>query len=125
ITITKFINYWIVIGIAWGTFLYYVSKHSLSGALRAGLEEGLFSGLIFGLVGSAWVRWFVLIRLWLPTFRRLPWRMTGFLDDAHQRGVLRQVGAVYQFRHARLQDYLANQPRRRREGGRDTQSSKP
>jgi len=26
--------------------------------------------------------------------------------DAHQRGVLRQSGAVYQFRHARLKDHL-------------------
>jgi hypothetical protein len=30
-----------------------------------------------------------------------------FLADAHRRAVLRQVGAVYQFRHARLQDNLA------------------
>jgi hypothetical protein len=31
----------------------------------------------------------------------------AFLEDAHRRGVLRQVGAVYQFRHAKLQQYLA------------------
>jgi hypothetical protein len=31
-----------------------------------------------------------------------------FLGDAHRRGVLRQAGAVYQFRHARLQDHLAH-----------------
>jgi hypothetical protein len=30
-----------------------------------------------------------------------------FLDDAYRRGVLRQGGAAYQFRHARLQDHLA------------------
>lgn len=30
-----------------------------------------------------------------------------FLDDADQRGLLRQVDAAYQFRHARLQDRLA------------------
>jgi hypothetical protein len=30
-----------------------------------------------------------------------------FLADAHQRGVLRQAGAVYQFRHAELQRHLA------------------
>jgi hypothetical protein len=30
-----------------------------------------------------------------------------FLEDARQRGVLRTVGSVYQFRHARLQDQLA------------------
>jgi len=27
--------------------------------------------------------------------------------DAHRLGILRQVGAVYQFRHAQLQDRLA------------------
>ena len=32
----------------------------------------------------------------------------GFLDDAHRRGVLRQVGAVYQFRHIELQHRLTN-----------------
>jgi hypothetical protein len=32
----------------------------------------------------------------------------SFLLDAHQRGVLRQAGAVYQFRHIELQHRLAN-----------------
>ncbi|MFI7065927.1 NACHT domain-containing protein [Kribbella sp. NPDC050124] len=40
----------------------------------------------------------------------LPWRLWRFLDDAHRRGVLRQAGAVYQFRHALLQDHLAGKP---------------
>ncbi|GGV95635.1 hypothetical protein GCM10015535_63320 [Streptomyces gelaticus] len=31
----------------------------------------------------------------------------AFLDDAYRRGVLRQTGAVYQFRHIRLQHHLA------------------
>jgi len=31
----------------------------------------------------------------------------AFLADAHQRGVLRQAGAVYQFRHIELQHRLA------------------
>jgi hypothetical protein len=30
-----------------------------------------------------------------------------FLDDARERNVLRTVGPAYQFRHARLQDRLA------------------
>jgi hypothetical protein len=30
-----------------------------------------------------------------------------FLNDARERNVLRTVGPVYQFRHARLQDLLA------------------
>jgi hypothetical protein len=32
-----------------------------------------------------------------------------FLEDARARHVLRTVGPVYQFRHARLQDRLADQ----------------
>ncbi|MBT2546561.1 NACHT domain-containing protein [Streptomyces sp. ISL-44] len=55
---------------------------------------------------SAW-GWFLTTRLWLCGTRRLPWRLMTFLDEAHRRGVLRQEGAVYQFRHARLQTQLA------------------
>ncbi|NUQ89260.1 MAG: hypothetical protein HOQ43_12450, partial [Glycomyces artemisiae] len=36
-----------------------------------------------------------------------PLRLMRFLDDAARRGVLRQSGPVYQFRHARLQAHLA------------------
>lgn len=39
--------------------------------------------------------------------RRLPRQLMRFLDDAHRAGLLRQVGPVYQFRHAKLQDRLA------------------
>ncbi|WP_259408389.1 MULTISPECIES: hypothetical protein [Streptomyces] len=38
-------------------------------------------------------------RSWLPLTGRLPWRAWVLLADAHERGVLRQVGPVYQFRH--------------------------
>jgi len=31
----------------------------------------------------------------------------NFLDDAYKQNVLRTVGPVYQFRHARLQDRLS------------------
>lgn len=34
-------------------------------------------------------------------------RLLSFLDDAHRLGILRQTGPVYQFRHAKLQDRLA------------------
>jgi hypothetical protein len=30
------------------------------------------------------------------------------LEDAHRLSLLRAVGPVYQFRHAELQDYLAD-----------------
>jgi len=46
-------------------------------------------------------------RCWLTATGALPWRLTRFLADAHTLGILRQVGAVYQFRHARLRRRLA------------------
>ena len=46
--------------------------------------------------------------VWLWLQGRLPLRSTEFLDDAHTRGALRQIGGIYQFRHARLQDRLGS-----------------
>lgn len=57
-------------------------------------------------VASRWPQ-FALARFVLAVTGRLPWRLVHFLEDAHRRGVLRQVGAVYQFRHERLQSHLA------------------
>lgn len=37
----------------------------------------------------------------------LPLRLSLFLDDAHRLGILRQSGAVYQFRHAALLEHAA------------------
>jgi len=39
--------------------------------------------------------------------RQAPWRLMAFLADAQQRGVLRQDGAGYRFRHLRLLEHLA------------------
>jgi hypothetical protein len=58
------------------------------------------------LVTRAWGNYFV-HHVWLAATGRLPWRLMHFLDDAHRRGVLRQTGGVYQFRHARVQERLA------------------
>jgi len=92
---------------------------ALTGALVTGLVRGLVLGLVFGLVvgglvvgliaglyESAWGR-FGVTRRWLALRGCLPWRLMAFLADAHQREVLRQVGAVYQFRHVELQRRLA------------------
>ncbi|MFJ8506283.1 NACHT domain-containing protein [Streptomyces avermitilis] len=46
-------------------------------------------------------------RLWLGATGQLPWRLMAFLHEAHLRGVLRQSGARYEFRHLRLQECLA------------------
>lgn len=58
---------------------------------------------------SAWMR-LQLARAYLAVLGRLPWRLMRFLGDAHARGVLRQAGAAYQFRHVRLQERLAARP---------------
>jgi hypothetical protein len=55
--------------------------------------------------------WYGIARIWLALRHRLPWRLMSFLADAHRRGVLRQAGAVYQFRHIELQHRLARHPR--------------
>lgn len=70
-----------------------------------GLMVGLVVGLRVGLLNTSWGG-FAIARVWLALRRRLPLRVMAFLDDAHRRGVLRQVGAAYQFRHARLQHHL-------------------
>jgi hypothetical protein len=61
--------------------------------------SGLFSASISSSFAAA-----QLVRRW-----HTPVRLMRFLDDARERGVLRTVGPVYQFRHARLQDRLARQ----------------
>ncbi|MDX2821023.1 NACHT domain-containing protein, partial [Streptomyces ipomoeae] len=58
-----------------------------------------------GVSMSAWGQ-FTVARLWLAARHQLPWRVMGFLDDAHRRGVLRQIGGAYAFRHSRVQDTL-------------------
>lgn len=77
--------------------------------LRLGLTSGLVFGLAFGLeVSLVWQTTLVWLQLHLS--RRVPAvALMPFLEDAQARGVLRTVGAVYQFRHATLQDQLAGQ----------------
>jgi len=62
--------------------------------------------LVLGEIGPA-NRSYTDARLRLALCGRLPWRLMRFLDDAHRRGVLRRVGAFYQFRHIWLQEHLA------------------
>ncbi|MEU5695248.1 hypothetical protein [Actinosynnema sp. NPDC020468] len=57
-------------------------------------------------MSCAWVK-FEIVRFWFWAFGKTPWRLMGFLEGAHRRGVLRQVGGTYEFRHRRIQDYFA------------------
>ncbi|MCQ4208636.1 NACHT domain-containing protein [Streptomyces longispororuber] len=93
---------------------------SLSASLPAGVSYAAIVFLPVGFITLALSAWGGLLtaRLWLCPAGRLPWRLMAFLADAHERGVLRQAGAVYQFRHARLQERLAAAPPDRESGPR-------
>jgi hypothetical protein len=73
----------------------------------AGAAAGAGLGFWLSTYQAAWPS-YLLTMGWLVFRHRLPRSLMGFLADAHQRGVLRQVGAVYQFRHIELQHRLAN-----------------
>ncbi|MCW2144628.1 hypothetical protein [Actinoplanes cyaneus] len=73
----------------------------------AGIAYAMPVSALLVLRNSAWMRWLLFVRCWLPLRGRLPWRVATFLEDAHQRDVLRQSGAVYLFRHALLHTHLA------------------
>jgi hypothetical protein len=73
---------------------------------------GLGIALLAASIQAAWAT-FTIIRCWLAFRRVIPWRLMSFLTDAHERGVLRQVGACYRFRHIELQHHLATAPCRR------------
>ncbi|MDH6579163.1 helix-turn-helix transcriptional regulator [Kitasatospora sp. MAP5-34] len=109
------------LAIALGGRLIVDLLQGLLGPLNWKLSDGLFIGAVGGLGGAfsyalaftAWGQWVLLSRVWLPLTGKLPWDAVAFLDDAYQRGVLRQTGAVYQFRHIRLQHHLGHTFRQR------------
>ena len=82
--------------------------HGLAAGLVLAIAAGLPFGLYFGsaAVQAEWRDW-VLARVYLALRGQMPWRPMAFLSDAHARGVLRQAGAFYQFRHIELQRQLA------------------
>ncbi|MFE1828301.1 NACHT domain-containing protein [Streptomyces yangpuensis] len=106
-----------VIGLLSALAVALVTGAAVGGWLsrELGAEPGAVAGfgaLVGGtagaatLLGSAWGSYQV-SRTWLCLTGRLPWRFWAFLEDAHERGVLRQTGAVHAFRHRRVQEQLA------------------
>jgi hypothetical protein len=70
-------------------------------AVVVGMVTGIAAGLT---VSHSWRTMVVFAQLW--ALRVLPLRAMRFLEDARRRQVLRETGPYYEFRHARLQDYL-------------------
>ena len=91
----------------------YLALAWISGppVLDFAIAEGLLVAPVFGLTfASARTAWgaFTVTRWKLALTGKTPRDLMAFLADAHERrGVLRQVGAAYQFRHIDLQHRLA------------------
>jgi hypothetical protein len=100
----------LIFGLTNGLIYGLVFKAGLTASLVAVVEAGLTKTLTFG-IGVTLVS----STTWAATLANKQLRRRGessarlldFLEDAHAREVLRSVGPVYQFRHARLQDRLA------------------
>lgn len=76
--------------------------------IGVGLADIVVVGIALAFMQAAWGR-YTIVRIWLAINGSLPWRLTSFLRDAHEgRGVLRRVGAHYQFRHIEIQRCLVN-----------------
>jgi hypothetical protein len=96
----------LIFGLTFGLTFGHVP--GLVAGLMAGLAAGLTVGLTYGITSS--VTWSTALAWWLQLQRsgRVPAvSLMPFLEDARGRGVLRTVGAVYQFRHATLHDHLS------------------
>ncbi len=102
----------LVVGLV-GGLAFGLAAGLMDGAVvgvTVGATVGLAAGPAVGLVGgfaSVWGR-LGIARLWLACRGHQPLHLMAFLTDAHDRGILRQAGAVWEFRHANLQRRLAN-----------------
>jgi hypothetical protein len=94
-------------GLGLGLGLGFAAGHVAAFALL--FVDGLGFGLVWGLsVPMTWTASLAFAQLAIRW--HTPARLLRFLEDARQRDVLRTVGPIYQFRHARLQDRLAGRP---------------
>ncbi len=98
------------IGGAMASIFEVGAKPHLTDIIRDGLGIGLSAGLVVGLCFGFYHAAspdFRITNWWLACQGKVPWRFRHFLDDAHQKTVLRQAGASYEFRHVILRDRLA------------------
>ncbi|GAA0956015.1 hypothetical protein [Actinocorallia libanotica] len=97
--------------IAWSHADQILDGLYVSGPLAVGVVAVL-PGTVFALLillTRAWPR-FLVARLVLASRGQLPWHLLGFLAHAREQEILRESGGNYQFRHIRLQEWLAGQP---------------
>lgn len=91
------------VGLGWALGFGVVFGVVLMSGLAFGFSVALTYGITSSMTWSTTLAWHQLQRTHgVPAVALMP-----FLEDARRRGVLRTVGATYQFRHATLQDLLA------------------
>ncbi|WP_203781828.1 TIR domain-containing protein [Paractinoplanes rishiriensis] len=97
-----------VTGIAAGAAVSLWLGRGLGSGAAVATGYAVTTGLLLGLVSTLGSPWGANLasRLWWAVTGRLPFRLMRFVDDAHRRGVLRRIGASYQFRHARLHETM-------------------
>ena len=114
---STFLGSWLAYGVSLGLITGVTSSLALGPTghpaygtalgVSIGLSNVIIPGLGLAFIQAMWGT-FTIARYWLALKGRLPWRLMTFLEDAHvNRGVFRQVGAVYQFRHIELQRQIA------------------
>jgi len=97
----------VMLFVVWGFGYSFALAFGLSFGFGLGTSIAIFLGLASNGFGSAWPRW-VIAREICVLRRHAPQRLMTFLADGREKGVLRQVGTAYQFRHIELQRRLAN-----------------
>jgi hypothetical protein len=108
----------LAVGVPAGLFVGVMAEAGAGVAvgIAVGISAGAGVGLGLSARKTAWPSYSLTVG-WLAFSRQLPRSLMGFLADAHQRGVLRQAGAVYQFRHIELQHRLASRGASEKEMG--------
>jgi hypothetical protein len=99
----------LVLGLVWGSVLGpgLGLVLGLGLGLVVALGIGLVVGLILGFALNGMPLWYhFLLRGFLASSGRLPFRLVRFLNEAHDLLFLRRVGGGYRFYHALLQDHI-------------------
>jgi hypothetical protein len=98
----------LVVALIYGLIIITATNSGARSALIfAGCTLVIFAPIMgMPLVSMAWSRYRLAVLI-LFLQRRLPWRIVTFLQWNYNAGLMRVSGLSYQFRHLRLQDWLA------------------
>ncbi|MEV0726984.1 NACHT domain-containing protein [Micromonospora purpureochromogenes] len=104
-------GYWendLILALTLGTAGFAFFPLALGESSYAGLAFGAILGFsgAFALSLVAWLRYVVAMTI-MRVGGLLPWRLAAFLYWAYEAGLLRVSGVGYQFRHQRMQAWLA------------------